>query len=357
MNQENLFDIESDKKPSGPVECLGMTFESDEARRAHFSGLLSEKLQDPEFRAIEGFPIGTDEAILELSDPPYYTACPNPWLNDFIDFWQSQKEESGEDYHREPFAADVSEGKQDPVYKAHSYHTKVPHKAIMRYILHYTNPGEIIYDGFCGTGMAGVAAQLCGDRKTVESLGYQVRDDGLILEKVLTTNGQESWSEFSKLGARRAILNDLSPTASFISHNYTSSVDLTEFERKAKSIIADVEEECGWMYETFHSDGISKGKVHYTVWSDVFICSECNNEVVFWDSAIDSDEGKVKDIFQCGHCAFELNKKGLEKSWISTYDYPLQKTVSKAKQVPVLIKYTVPGIKGGFTKTPALLRN
>jgi hypothetical protein len=53
---------------------------------------------------------------------------------------------------REPFAADVSEGKNDPIYNAHSYHTKVPHKAIMRYILHYTDPGDIVFDGFCGTG-------------------------------------------------------------------------------------------------------------------------------------------------------------------------------------------------------------
>ena len=57
----------------------------------------------------------------------------------------------------------MSEGKNDPIYNAHSYHTKVPHKAIMRYILHYTKPGDIVFDGFCGSGMTGVAAQLCGD--------------------------------------------------------------------------------------------------------------------------------------------------------------------------------------------------
>ena len=58
----------------------------------------------------------------------------------------------------EPFAADVSEGRSGLFYDAHSYHTKVPHKAIMRYILHYTEPGDIVFDGFCGTGMTGVAA-------------------------------------------------------------------------------------------------------------------------------------------------------------------------------------------------------
>jgi hypothetical protein len=63
---------------NGPVECLGMTFPNDEARREYFLGKLKEKLKDPEFRKIEGFPIGEDEDILTLSDPPYFTACPNP---------------------------------------------------------------------------------------------------------------------------------------------------------------------------------------------------------------------------------------------------------------------------------------
>lgn len=62
---------------SAPVECLGQNFPNEDARREHFLSLLAEKLKDPEFRNIEGFPIGTDEAILAMSDPPYYTACPN----------------------------------------------------------------------------------------------------------------------------------------------------------------------------------------------------------------------------------------------------------------------------------------
>ena len=114
------------------MKCLGLEFENDDARRAHFTEELCKKLQYPEFRKIEGFPIGEDEDILKLSDPPYYTACPNPWIADFIEEWESQKPEKPADYHyhREPFAADVSEGKNDPIYCAHSYHTKVPHKAI-----------------------------------------------------------------------------------------------------------------------------------------------------------------------------------------------------------------------------------
>lgn len=71
-------------KTGGAVECLGMTFPNEDARREHFLTLLADKLKDPAFRNQEGFPQGTDDAILAMSDPPYYTACPNPWLSDFV---------------------------------------------------------------------------------------------------------------------------------------------------------------------------------------------------------------------------------------------------------------------------------
>ena len=56
MQQDNtpsvlLFEKqEQDNKP-GPVECLGLTFESDEQRRESLSGKLKEKLADPEFKS------------------------------------------------------------------------------------------------------------------------------------------------------------------------------------------------------------------------------------------------------------------------------------------------------------------
>ena len=68
----------------GKVECLGMTFDSEDARRAYFTDRLREKLADPEFRKTPGFPKGTDEDIVRMSDAPWYTACPNPFLADFV---------------------------------------------------------------------------------------------------------------------------------------------------------------------------------------------------------------------------------------------------------------------------------
>jgi DNA modification methylase/rubredoxin len=337
MHQDDLFPLES----STPQV-------SREERRA-WREKLRRHLADPQFRRIPGFPIASDDAILALSDPPYYTACPNPFMEEILAQWRAERTElrqqlglpddSENTYHREPFAADVSEGKNDPIYNAHSYHTKVPHKAIMRYILHYTDPGDIVLDGFCGTGMTGVAAQLCGDQKTVESLGYRVDKEGII---------SEDGKPVSRLGARKAVLVDLSPAATFIAYNYNTPVDARAFEREARLILAEVEKECGWMYETRHTDG-SKGRINYTVWSDVFVCPQCGQEMVFWDVAVDHQRGQVREDWPCPGCNALLSKSPRKKSralrvervFETKYDRAIGQTVRQARQVPVLINYSV----------------
>lgn len=291
-------------------------------------------------RHIDGFPIAKDEDIINLSDPPYYTACPNPFINDFIEKFGKKYDENTDDYHVEPFTADVSEGKNDPIYNAHIYHTKVPYKAIMRYILHYTKPGDIVFDGFCGSGMTGVAAAMCENPDP--ELKFQ-------LENEFKARGEKiEW------GARRAILCDLSPAATFIAYNYNTPVDPVEFEREAKSILQEVEKECGWMYETIHvydngkpvldiEGNPMKGKINYTVWSDVFICPNCGNEIVFFDAAVNKENGEVLDEFKCPSCGAILKKINLERAKTTVYDRVLKEFITQPKQVPVLISYTVNG--------------
>jgi len=327
------------------------TTPEEQAKRSEYRRRLAEYLKDPAFRAIEGFPIGTDEAILALSDPPYYTACPNPFIPEIMDGWQRERVQTraalglpAESTPREPFATDVSEGKNHPIYNAHSYHTKVPHKAIMRYILHYTDPGDIVFDGFCGTGMTGVAAQLCGDKKAVEELGYKVDKNGVVWEDK---------QAISRLGARKAVLNDLSPAATFIAYNYNTPVDAVAFEREARRILREVEAECGWMYETWHPNcedpNRAKGRINYTVWSDVFVCPTCGREMVFWDVAMDHEKGELLGAWPCPGCSTLLAKsphKGsgalrAERTWETHYDRELKQTTRRAKQVPALINYSV----------------
>ena len=104
----------------------------------------------PELRKLPGCPLGSDDAIVAMSYPPYYTACPNPFIGD----WLASLDRPGDEHRADPgpFVSDVSEGKGNAFYKAHSYPTKVPHPAIMRFILHYTKPGDVVLDGFAGTG-------------------------------------------------------------------------------------------------------------------------------------------------------------------------------------------------------------
>lgn len=332
MNQ--LFDNQARK--TGPVECLGQTFPSEEARREHFLKLLAEKLKEPAFRKQEGFPQGSDEAILEMSDPPYYTACPNPWLRDFVEQYGKPYEPSVK-YSRKPLAIDVSVGKTDSLYKAHGYHTKVPHLAIVPSILHYTEPGDVVLDGFAGSGMTGVAAQWCGSAPS----SYRHK---------LEMEWKEAGKMAPKWGARRAILNDLSPAATFIASNYNIPFDVEVFTQAGQTLLTELETEIGWMYQTTHSDGKTKGRVDYTVWSQVYSCSDCTGEVNFTAEALDEDTKRVKQSFPCPHCGTELTKQRLDRLYVSKLDKVTGQTIQEPKRVPALIYYKIG--KSRYEKTP-----
>lgn len=314
------------------VECLGLSFPNEEARREHFVERLREKLKDPSFRKMEGFPIGTDDDILALSDPPYYTACPNPFVEDFIRSHGKQYDPR-KPYSKEPFAADVSEGKNDPIYNAHSYHTKVPPKAIMRYLLHYTQPGDVVFDGFCGTGMTGVAAQLCGDRAAVESLGYRVEADGTILESV-HENGGANWKPFSKLGVRRAILNDLSPLASFIASRYNDFRPSDFASNPLLDSLLDRKGDQGPLYETAGPKGDTQRALDYVIWSEIFSCPACQHEASLFDLAVNRTTGEMSEEFACLSCGKSLKKDELVRVWTTTLDLDGKSSLKETKVVP-----------------------
>lgn len=291
-------------------------------------------------RDIEGFPIGTDEDIIALSDAPYYTACPNPFIEDFIKENGTPYDEATDDYHCEPFAADVSEGKNDPIYNAHSYPTKVPYKAIMRYILHYTKPGDVVFDGFCGTGMTGVAAQMCAtsDSDLRHALSSEIED--------------------AEFGERKAILSDLSPAASFIAYNYNTPLELKSFYQDIERITGEAEAELSWMYRTRHAEKTSTllgdlpsyGRINYTVWSDVLICPSCGKEIVYYNAAFNKEKKGVNDAFSCPHCGLTVKKGDCEHAQDVVFDEAEGATHALSKQVPVLISYYYNGKR--YEKAP-----
>lgn len=314
-------------KNTDKIVVLGKEFNSEEERRQYFRNELRKHL--PELKKMEGFPIGEDEDILNLSDPPYYTPCPNPWLNDFITEWEEEKKQLEKEGKRtadfqidEPYASDVSEGKNNPVYKAHSYVTKVPHPAIMRYLMHYTEPGDIVLDGFAGTGMTGVACSSCSSQEE--------------LAKMKLNNKQ--------IGRRNSILIDLSSLASFISYQFNNkAVDILEFIQKIENVTELLITKYKTLFTVEHTKNINQGYIDYTIWSDVFICPNCGEEIIYWDGAVDEENGIVKNDLKCKSCGASNTKSKVKRAMVTVFDSHIGKTRNKAKRVPVLIKYSFAG--------------
>ena len=277
-------------------------------------------------RDIDGFPIGKDEEILALSDPPAYTACPNPYIRDFIEEYGTPYNPETDDYRREPFVGDISEGKHHPIYTAHTYHTKVPHQAIQRFIEHYTEPSDIVFDGFCGTGMAGVAAVLSG---------------------------------------RSAIVSELSPAATYIAYNLLNPISPDIFRKEFQEILEELKKECEWMYKTMHTkraintrtkehpnfidETEIEGDINYIVWNDVYKCPYCQNEICFGDSQDDGKPGEFKGKFTCPFCDAEIHENNSERVKIKKYDHYIEEEIEIVKQKPILVSYSI-GTKNYWKK-------
>ncbi len=253
------------------VICLGKEFNSEEDRREYFRNELRTKLT--ELKKMEGFPIGEDVDIINLSDPPYYTACPNPWLNEI------HSESSLEYSVKSPFAEDLQVNDRHPVYSYHPYHTKVPPSIISNLINYYTKEGDVVLDIFSGSGMTGVA-------------------------------GRES--------NRKVILIDLSTVATFISGINTTTTEAYNVVKEVERIISESKREYGWVYKTKH--GNYTLEVNYFVWSDVFTCPNCVHEFPFFPTGVIHHGNKVetRKFFNCPCCNLELNVRKIERV-ITTY--------------------------------------
>jgi DNA modification methylase len=275
--------------------------------------LTPEKIKEDmeKMKSVEGFPIGDDEDILELSSPPYYTAYPNPYIKRFIEKYGKPYDAETDDYKCEPFVGDVSEGKNDPIYLMHSYHTKVPYKAIIPFIKHYTKKGDLVLDCFCGTGMAGVAAKQC---------------------------------------SRKAVLFDLSPVATFISENYNDVNDKNYFD-EANLIMNKLIDELGWMFKTDHENEKKQGDIIYTIWSDNYACPSCKSRYSFFEVAVDINTGKIKKKYFCHNCKFDLTKNKGDLCFEEIYDDLLDSTIKIKKQSPAIISYLYEGKR--FRKKPS----
>ena len=99
------------------------------------------------------------------------------------------------------------------------------------------------------------------------------------------------------------------------------------------------------MYETWHpnSEAVNreKARIDYVVWSDVFVCPECSNEIVFVEEAFDSNSNKILRSFPCPSCGTDSTKGDLQLGYETYHDDLTDSTVRFPKRVPTSLHYSI----------------
>jgi len=215
-----------------------------------------------------------------LDAPPAYATTANPTIGEFV---AKRRRRSRKQATAAP--TDIVGSKTTAAYRAHTYHTKVPPEGIVPFIEHYSRPGDVVIDPFCGSGMTGVGALQAG---------------------------------------RRAVLCDLSPAATFIAATYCLPCDPDLLRREAGRVLEAVRPEIEPFYTTRCRQCGEPAPIRFTVWSDQYGCPDCDHQFVLWDVA--RGERRVKGVVVCPQCG----RRGQRGEW------------TLLEPVPVIVKYTCP---------------
>jgi len=224
----------------------------------------------------------------------YYSGDkPNPNLRAFVEQHIKERpyDPETDDYDVPAFGKPIEATKATAIYNMHTYWSKKPHDAIREYIRHYTKPGDLVLDPFCGSGGTALAALMEG---------------------------------------RKAIAIDRSPAATFITKNYCTPVDVDELQKTFEELKRKVKPEIDWLYETRCDRCGGKATTAYTVYSQVFQCPRCLEKIALFDCVEvegETAKGKAKKINACPHC----HKRGILEE-IST-------RAEKFGAVPVLVSH------------------
>lgn len=221
----------------------------------------------------------------------YYSSGPNPNLHRFVEEHAKPYDPSTDKYKVKPFDQSITSTKATAIYNMHTYWSKKPHDAIREYIKHYTKPGDIVLDLFCGSGGTALAALM---------------ED------------------------RTAVAIDLSPAATFITKNYCTPVDVDELQRAFDELQRKVKLEMDWLYETRCDRCDGRATTAFTVYSYVFQCPRCLERVTLFDcpeAQSHTIAGKPKIVRVCPSCRAH------------GHDEEIKTTGIRFDPVPVLISY------------------
>ncbi|MCF7809685.1 hypothetical protein K9N50_01715 [bacterium] len=157
-----------------------------------------------------------------------------------------------------PLNAPVLAQPHTAIYKMHRYWARRPHNVFAHIIQHYTNPGDLVLDPFCGGGVT-----------VVESLKLR----------------------------RRVVGIDINPLATWITQVEVEPVDLDELEAAfnkwyewcVKQVSPLFKAECG-------KCGNKDAQAEWYEWSNVVVCPDCGKDVVL----AEAEKGK-NAVYTCTH--------------------------------------------------------
>lgn len=206
--------------------------------------------------------------VPQMPEGYYLGDKPNPNLRAFVEahLQEHPYDPDTDNYNVPAFDKPINATKATAIYNMHTYWSKKPHDAIRQYIRHYTKPGDLVLDPFCGSGGTALAALTEG---------------------------------------RKAIAIDRSPAATFITKNYCTPVDVGELNAAFEELKRQVKPEIDWLYETKCDRCGGKATTGYTVYSQVFQCPRCLQKVPLFDCVEvegRTAKGKPKKVNACPHC-------------------------------------------------------
>lgn len=166
----------------------------------------------------------------------YYSFGPNPNLHKFIEDHSKPYDPQTDKYQRKPFDEPIVDETSNPIFDMHPYWSKKPHDAIKRYILHYTQEGDLVLDPFTGSG--GTNTVAC-----------QVN--------------------------RPNIGIDISPASTFITRHLCTPHNTHDIEDLYQLMIKELQKVREYLYSTQCHRCNGKAEIQYLVWSQTYQCSKC----------------------------------------------------------------------------------
>jgi len=204
------------------------------------------------------------------------------------------------------------------IFNTHNYPTKINTSAVVACIMAHTKPGDLVFDGFAGSGVTGLAATLCD------------KPDSDLRESVEKILGSATW------GSRDCVLYDVSELATFISSTVLNPPDADRLSKAAQEILSLLDAEWSWIYSAKDTEG-STGKIRHTLWTDHPICPHCGKASTFWRLAVSLSPPSMKSLVRCEQCLREFDVASAPRLTESYFDDLLGQRLERRVRTPAFI--------------------